>query len=318
MSTGVLLIGEALGVLRSREIGSLVTEDALVLSTGGAELNVAIGLARLGERATWVGRVGDDAVGRRVLRDLQGAGVQTVAVVDTEASTGLLLKERPSAGRTRVSYYRAGSAGSRLRAGDVPDELVETADLVHVTGITAALSEDARSAVHSVVDRAAVAGVPVSFDVNHRASLWRGRDPVPHYRTLATVTRVLFGGRDELALLTGLPEESTPEEFAEAVRTFAPHLEELVVKDGAHGASVVRAGATEHRPAVPVTVVDTVGAGDAFVAGYLSARIHGANLAGRLDRATRTGAAACTHVGDWEGAAFPIDLVPLAGDPVTR
>lgn len=318
MTPGVLLLGEALGVVRARDIGSLVTEDRLTLSTGGAELNVAIGLARLGRRVTWAGRIGDDAVGRRVLRDLNGAGVQTIAEVDAEAPTGLLLKERPAQGRTRVSYYRSGSAGSRLRPGDVPEGVVEAAELVHVTGITAALSDTALAALLAVVARAVAAGVPVSFDVNHRPSLWRGRDPLPRYLRVAVAARVVFGGRDELALLTGLPEESGAAAFADAVRAIAPDVEDVVLKDGAEGATAMTAEVTETRAAVPVAVVDTVGAGDAFVAGYLSARLEGVDLGARLDRAVLVGAAACRHVGDWEGAPFPVDLLADGGDPVAR
>ncbi|WFR66778.1 PfkB family carbohydrate kinase [Curtobacterium flaccumfaciens] len=138
------------------------------VDTGGAESNVAIGLARAGVPTTWIGRVGTDPAGDRVVRDVRSQGVDVVAVPDADRSTGIMMKERLADGRTRVTYHRRGSAGSALRAADLPERVVERAALLHVTGITLALSDDARAAVGAAIDRADTAGVPVSFDVNHR------------------------------------------------------------------------------------------------------------------------------------------------------
>ncbi|GLI27747.1 sugar kinase [Agromyces rhizosphaerae] len=316
----VLTIGEGLAVLRARDIGSLATVGELVVGTGGAEGNVAIGLARLGTPVTWLGRVGADDLGRRVVRELRAEGVDVVAPVDAGAPTGLLVKSTPAAGRTDVAYYRAGSAGSRLEASDLDAVDVSEYALVHVTGITPALSASASDAVDALVARAVAAGVPVSFDVNHRSSLWTDADAAAErYRALAAQASVVFAGDDEAALLVG---PGSPEELAERVSALGPA--EVVIKLGAEGA-LARATAPERAPevvqraAVQVEVVDTVGAGDAFVAGYLAERVAGLPLARRLQTAVRTGAAACTHPGDWEGAATRADLVRDAGaDPVRR
>ncbi|BDZ64086.1 sugar kinase [Agromyces mangrovi Wang et al. 2018] len=331
----VLTVGEGLAVLRARDIGSLVTVGDLVVGTGGAEGNVAIGLARLGTPVTWLGRVGDDGFGRRVVRELRAEGVDVVAPVDAGAPTGLLVKSTPAAGRTDVAYYRAGSAGSRLEASDLDAVDVAEFALVHVTGITPALSASASGAVDALVARAVAAGVPVSFDVNHRSSLWADADAAAErYRALAAQASVVFAGDDEAALLVG---PGSPEELAERLAGLGPA--EVVIKLGAEGA-LVRTGAgavdggTRHdgraadsdgtpqvlrRAAVPVEVVDTVGAGDAFVAGYLAERVAGLPVAARLATAVRTGAAACTHPGDWEGAATRADLAQdVGGDPVRR
>ncbi|WP_353807573.1 sugar kinase [Agromyces sp. SYSU T00194] len=316
---GVLTVGEGLGVLRARDLGSLATVGELVVGTGGAEGNVAIGLARLGTPVTWLGRVGDDGLGRRVVRELRAEGVHVVAPVDADAPTGLLVKTTPAAGRTDVAYYRAGSAGSRLRASDLDALDVAGHALVHVTGITPALSASASAAIDALVARARAAGVPVSFDVNHRSTLWADADAAAaRYRELAAAADVVFAGDDEAALLVGT---GTPDELAERVAALGPS--EVVVKLGAAGALVrvarERGPEVLRRGAVPVEVADTVGAGDAFVAGYLAERVAGAPVATRLETAVRTGAAACTHPGDWEGAATRADLARLdGGDPVRR
>ena len=321
VSRGVLTLGEAVGVLRTRGIGSLAHESDLVVGTGGAEGNVAIGLARLGTPVTWLGRVGDDGLGARVLRELRAEGVTVVASIDPGAPTGLLLKETPAAGRTVVTYHRAGSAGSRLSPADIERVDIEAYDLLHVTGITPALSETARATIDTAVDRARAAGVPVSFDVNHRSSLWRDAGAASvAYRSIARRADVVFAGADEAALVAGM-SETTDVVPADLARAIAAELgpTEVVVKLGDAGAIALCDGELAERAAVPVTVVDTVGAGDAFVAGYLAARLAGEPVGGRLDLAVRTGAAACTHPGDWEGSPTRRELDREVGtDPVRR
>ncbi|KQX05169.1 MULTISPECIES: sugar kinase [unclassified Leifsonia] len=319
-ASGVLTVGEGLGVLRTREIGSLAHLGELAVGTGGAEGNVAIGLARLGMAVTWLGRVGDDGLGRRVVRELRAEGVTVVAPVDPTAATGLLIKESPSAGRTAVTYYRAGSAGSRLRPDDLDVVDIAGFALVHVTGITPALSQSARASIEAAIDRAADVGVPVSFDVNHRSALWTDvpgeRSAGEVYRTLAERADIVFAGADEAALVTGLPSHD-PAALARALAALGPA--EVVVKLGDRGAVALRDDELTWRPAVPVPVVDTVGAGDAFVAGYLAELLRGSSVAERLDLAVRTGAAACLHPGDWEGFPSREELErPDGTDPVSR
>lgn len=318
-ASAVLTVGEGLGVLRTREIGSLAHLGDLAVGTGGAEGNVAIGLARLGTPVTWLGRVGDDGLGRRIVRELRAEGVTVVAPVDTTAATGLLIKESPSAGRTAVTYYRAGSAGSRLSPSDL--DAVDIADfaLLHITGITPALSPTARATIDAVLDRATDAGIPVSFDVNHRSALWAGTgdgEASEAYRSLAARSSIVFAGADEAALVTGLAP-GDPEALARALAALGPA--EVVVKLGERGAVALRDGELTGRAAVAVPVVDTVGAGDAFVAGYLAELLRGGSVADRLDLAVRTGAAACLHPGDWEGFPSRAELErPDGADPVSR
>jgi 2-dehydro-3-deoxygluconokinase len=310
----VVTLGETMGLLRAASIGSLEHVSDFQLHIGGAESNVAIGVARLGRPAVWMGRVGDDGVGRRVLRELRAEGVSAGAVVDPEARTGLMLKETPTSGRTRVSYYRAGSAGSRIGIDDLDFDAIESAGVLHVTGITLALSESAEQAVFAAIGAAVAAGVPVSFDVNHRPALWGDRDPAPLYRRVAERSTIVFAGADEAELLVG---SGSPEQLAARIADLGPA--QAIVKLGEDGCVASIDGEALSAPAEKITPLDTVGAGDAFVAGYLVALLDGLAPADRLRQGARCGAFACLGPGDWESLPRRADLDAVgSGDPVIR
>lgn len=319
MTGRLVTFGEGLGVLRARESGSLAHSSDLLVGTGGAEGNVAIGVARLGGHAVWLGRVGDDGLGARVARELRAEGVTVIAPVEPAVPTGLLIKESPAPGRTRISYYRAGSAGSRITPEDLDALLLAPDDIVHVTGITPALSATAAATVLRALDLTEEAGATVSFDVNHRSRLWAVEDASEVYRRIAARADILFAGDDEARILApGVGDD--PADLAAALAELGPT--EVLVKLGARGAVALVDGAIHEVAPVPVEVVDTVGAGDAFVAGYLADRLAGEPLAVRLATAARAGAFACTHAGDWEGLPRRADLLAHGhaadGDPVSR
>ncbi|MGH1527022.1 sugar kinase [Leifsonia sp. L25] len=209
MTGHVLTFGETMGLFRAAEIGGLADVDTARIGTGGADSNVAIGLSRLGVPAVWVGRVGADGIGRRVVRDILGQGVDARAIVDPGHPTGLMIKEKRTPHTTRVWFYRSGSAGSGLQPTDVDEELIETAAMVHVTGITASISASGWETVRRVLAVARARGVPVSFDVNHRTALWPTGDPAPLYREIAASADVVFAGDDEAALCSAGPQ-ATP------------------------------------------------------------------------------------------------------------
>ncbi|MDN4616334.1 sugar kinase [Leifsonia sp. F6_8S_P_1B] len=312
----VATLGETMALARSRDIGSLRHASDLVLGIGGAESNVAIALSRLGLDAAWLGRVGDDPLGERVVREVRAEGVDVLAIVDSGAPTGLMLKERPRPSSMRVLYYRAGSAGSRLSPADVPDGWIERADLLHLTGITALLSESAREALSVAIERARSAGATVAFDINYRSSLAAPALAGPWLRDLAERADVVFGGPEEFELLY-----PGTDGVAACERLLRSGPTEAVLKRGADGATtVLRTGAVAS-PGFVVDVVDTVGAGDAFVAGYLSALLEGADVEARLHRANVCGAMLCMTPGDWESSPTLREVEQFtasAGDPVLR
>lgn len=318
--TGVFTLGESMGLVRGDGIGGFEHLATARIDSGGAEGNVAIGLARLGAPSTWLGRVGDDAFGRRVVGDLRSEGVTVRAIIDPDAATGLMLKSSPRSGTTVVDYHRRGSAGSRLQPGDLDGAGVEAHDILHVTGITLGLSTTARAAVFDAIDRAKGAGALVSFAVNHRAKIWSAAEAVAHYLRVAAQADILFASEDEARML--MPD------VAAAAHSDAPALAhglaalgaaESIVTRGSLGAIAVIEGEPIEVDAVPVPVADTVGAGDAFAAGYLAERLAGASPAQRLRTAALAGAFACTHPGDWQGLPRRADLDSIHGsDPVVR
>ncbi|MFJ3381721.1 sugar kinase [Curtobacterium sp. NPDC090217] len=294
--TGVLTFGETMLLLAGR--GALTDLDTMRVDTGGAESNVAIGLARAGVDVTWIGRVGADPAGDRVLADVAAEGVDVVAVRDPERSTGIMVKERLADGRTRVTYHRRGSAGSAFTPGDLPSGMVERASLLHVSGITLALSQTARETVHAAVVRAHDAGVPIAFDVNHRPKLVDDVTGREYYRAVAARSSVVFAGDDEARLVLGHDEDDGDEEsLAHELAALANGR--AVVKLGSRGAVASIDGVLHRRAASPVAVVDPVGAGDAFVAAWLAADLAGESPDRALDRAADAGALACTVDGDW-------------------
>ena len=311
----VVTLGESLGLRVASRIGRLELVPTMDLGFGGAESNVAIGLARLGAPATWMGRLGDDALGRLIERQLRAEGVNAATTQDPTAPTALMLKERPASGSSAVTYYRAGSAGSRLAPEHLDVARIREARILHITGITAALGAGPRAALDAAIDAAIDGGTIVSFDVNHRSRLWSHATAAFAYREIAARADVVFAGDDEAELLTG---EREPAAQAAAIIELGPT--QAIVKLGAEGAYALADGHAMEQPAFPVHAVDTVGAGDAFVAGYLAELLAGASLNERLRTAAACGAIACTAPGDWEAAPDRAAIARLlgAGDPVQR
>lgn len=314
----LLTIGESLGLIVAKRTGRLANSPGVRLGFGGAESNVAIGMSRLGASTAWAGRVGADGIGDLITRELRAEGIEVHATVDPSAATALMIKERPSAATSRVTYYRSAQAGSRLNPDDIADGLVERARVLHVTGITAALGAQPLAAIGVAIDRARAAGAQVSFDVNHRPSLWRNADDAKTaYRALVARADIVFAGADESTLVTGV--SCGPEEQAAALQDLGARC--AVIKLGERGAYARDADRDEHREAMPVQVVDTVGAGDAFVAGWLSETVRGKSLKARLETAILCGALACTTEGDWEAAPTRADLARFVRpdrEPVLR
>jgi sugar/nucleoside kinase (ribokinase family) len=257
----VLTAGETMLALRAS--GPLATGVALTASVAGAESNVAIGLSRLGHRAAWVGRVGDDEAGALVLRTLRSEGVDVRATVDAHA-TGIMIRRERVPGVTTVDYHRRQSAGAALTADDLVLHLgAGQAHWLHVSGVTPALSATACDAVTEAVAAARAGGIGVSLDVNHRTRLWSADAAAQVLAPLARSADVVVASEDELPLVA-----SGPEELLQAgVRIVA-------VKRGADGA---------------------------FCAGLLSGLLDDLDPEELLGRAVLLGGFAVSTSGDWEG-----------------
>jgi 2-dehydro-3-deoxygluconokinase len=305
----VATVGETMALLDAPAAGRLGPGSSLPLGLGGAESKVAIGLARLGVTCTWISRVGDDALGTFVTREIRAEGVRVLATRDPGAPTGLMLKEHRDGRPWRVRYYRSGSAASRLAPADIDQPAaaaaITGAKVLHLSGITAALGPAPLAAVEHAVDIARAAGTLVCFDVNHRATLWSDDEAAPVLARLAAAADLVFAGPEEAALVLGRHRPSWPATFDDG-ETLARELRKrgpvtVVVKLGALGALALSGDEVHRAPARTVTVVDPVGAGDAFVAGYLSELVADRTVPDCLRMGNALGAAVCGVRGDWEG-----------------
>jgi len=284
----LLAVGETMAMLAPLDGEPLAEAEGFRLDAGGAESNVAAHAAALGITAAWFSRVGDDALGRRIVRQLGERGVDVSSVVvDSRHPTGLYVKE-PGHG---VVYYRSGSAASRLSSGDLDLVPLAGVAILHVSGITAAISETAHAFLEQLIARARSAGTTVSFDVNHRAALWGADTAGPALDALARRCDVVFVGRDEAETLWGTTT-------AASVRARFPEVPELVVKDGELGATAFTAEGETFEPSEVVDVVDVVGAGDAFAGGYLAGRLSAIPVRARLRAGHRRAALTLSTTGD--------------------
>ncbi|WP_406439288.1 sugar kinase [Streptomyces sp. NBC_01613] len=274
----VVCIGETMAVLSPWDTRPLAHQRALALAVGGAESNVACALVALGHSAAWLGRVGDDPFGRRVLDDLTARGVDVSAVeTDPGRPTGVYFKD-PGPDGTGTYYYRRDSAAAAMDPSLANLALLHRARVLHLSGITAALSDSCAELVTHLVARRAVPGPVISFDVNYRPALWRHRpaDAAPVLLELARGADLVFVGRDEAERLWGT-------RTAQDVRDLLGPRPVLVVKDAGHGATAYGADGEETFVATPAArVVEPVGAGDAFAAGYLAALLEGRTPANGL------------------------------------
>jgi 2-dehydro-3-deoxygluconokinase len=309
----VVTMGECMACMTTPATGPVHVAQDFRLSIGGSESNVAIGLARLGHPVTWISRLGKDDLGDLVARTLTGNGVSVLADREDEAPTGLMLKMRRTTHVSRVAYYRAQSAATHLSPDDVPFHLIEAAQLLHVTGITPALGAGPAAAVMAAVEYARSSDVTVSFDVNYREALWSAQIAGSTLLALLRKSDIVFASQHEAELFSDAPLQDLPSALSE----LGPR--EVVIKLGRNGALGWMDGTELRQPAYPAEQIDPVGAGDAFVAGYLSEVLTDEPFATRLDTAARSGAMAVMVDGDWEGLPTRSELKLLdAPDSVLR
>lgn len=281
--------------------------------TVGAEANVAVGVSRLGRRVQFVGLVGDDVTGEAVRDDLAAEGVDVSHLyIHPTAHTGLLVRELPPLGQARVGYARGGSAGSHLNPSHLDEVDVEKASIFHVSGVTLALGDGPRRVALSGLERVKAGGGIASCDLNYRARLWSASEAAPVLTELAENADVVFGGHDEWQMVLGTSELANHPLSIGRV---------LVVTSGAGDIRAYVDGLEIRRPSHRTTAVDVVGAGDAFVAGVLAARLAGATWTAAIDQGAYCGARVVSALGDWTNLPWGVEgitTVPGATEEVSR
>lgn len=286
----VISIGESLALVAPDPPAPLRDGPPLRLSVAGAESNVATYLSLLGAKAAWAGRVGQDPFGELIRRQLAAVGADiSLMEIDEEAPTGVYFKD-PDQHRTSVFYYRRGSAAAGM--GRAVFDALPPTRVIHLTGITAALSDSCLDMmVHALMDRP-VTDTVMSFDVNYRPKLWPKDTAQSVLNALAGAADLVFVGRDEAESLWGT-------RTADDIRVKLPLPETLVVKDGGVGATVYKGTSNGVFVEAPlVRVIEPVGAGDAFAAGYLYGLLRGASQTARLRLGHLIAASALRVAGD--------------------
>jgi 2-dehydro-3-deoxygluconokinase len=297
----VLTAGEALVLLAAEDAGELHAVERFRRFSAGAELNVAIGLARLGLRVGYLSRLGDDAFGHFIAEVIEREGVVgAFATVDPGSSNGFMLKSLAEDGADpQIEYFRRGSSASRMHAGDLARLDAARTRHLHLTGILPALSAGCGELVRALAQRAREQGSSLSFDPNLRPRLWPDREEmIRSINAFAALSDLVLPGLAEGRLLTG---RAHPEDIA----TFYLELgaQAVVVKLGPDGAYCAdRQGLRTYVPGVPVArVVDTVGAGDGFAVGIVSGLLEDLPLAAAARRGCAIGARVVQFPGDCDG-----------------
>ncbi|MFN2744727.1 MULTISPECIES: sugar kinase [Bacillus] len=294
----VISIGETMVLFTPNEDGPLRYARNYTTRMAGAETNTLIGLAKLGMDTGWITRLGKDEFGAMILSSVRGEGVDVSQVMfDEEAPTGLFFKERKSAAKVNVFYYRNASAASFLQKSDIDETYIEKAGFLYITGITPALSESASEAVFYAVELAKKHNKTVVFDPNLRQKLWDGERARQTMLDLIKQSDIVLPGLGEGRFLFGTDDE---QKMAEAIHRLG--AETAVIKLGAKGAYYSRSKESGYAAGFDIQkAVDPVGAGDGFAAGVLSGLIEELPLCDAVRRGCAIGAMVVAVNGDIEG-----------------
>jgi dehydrogluconokinase len=303
----VATFGEAMLLLVADRPGPIEQAQFFLKRTAGAETNVAIGLARLGLKVGWASRLGSDSMGRYLLAEMQREGIDCSRVVcDPAQRTGFQFKGRVTDGSDPpVEYHRKGSAASQMGPGDIDEDWLRSARHLHATGVFAAISASSLQAACRTLEVMRAAGRTISFDPNLRPTLWATPELMRHWiNHLATQADWVLPGLDEGRFLTG---EHSPEAIAGYYRERGARL--VAVKLGRDGAYYQCDSGAGYVPGFPVReVVDTVGAGDGFAVGVVSALLEGRSALDAVRRGAWIGARAVQVLGDTEGLPTRAEL----------
>ncbi len=297
----VVTFGEAMAMFVASETGDLAAAEHFTKRAAGAELNVAIGLARLGLKVGWVSRLGDDAFGRFICQQLDREGINRQQVsVDNTRPTGFQLKSKVDDGSDpQVDYFRKGSAAGALSPADFNHDYFSSARHLHLSGVAAALTDSSLELCHHAARKMKSAGKTISFDPNLRPVLWSGKQRmVEQLNRLAQYANWVLPGIAEGEVLTGYRQ---PESIADFYLDMG--VSTVVIKTGSNGAWYKTAKGDSGQVAAVSTpkVVDTVGAGDGFAVGIISALLEGKSLQQAIRRGNKIGSLAIQAIGDSEG-----------------
>ena len=299
MEKKTLLAGEPMGLFIAQNVGPLDEVKGYGMAIAGAEFNVAIGMKRLQHEVGFLTKLGKDPFGKRVVKIMEENGISTELITYSEdRTTGFMLKSMVEEGDPEIFYYRKNSAASTLSPADVENLDFSGYDALHMTGITPALTASTREATSVLWQRARHNGMQISFDPNLRPQLWGDKAEMVHYiNEKAGKCDLFLPGINEAKILIN---ETDPEKIAQVYLEMGAKT--IIIKLGAAGAYYASAHENGYVEGFPVSkIVDTVGAGDGFAAGVLSAIKEGLSLRETALRGNAVGAIQVMSRGDNDG-----------------
>ncbi|MFW2489906.1 sugar kinase [Clostridium chromiireducens] len=306
----VITIGDAMIAMCPQEKGPIIFCDTFKRKLGGAELNVAMGCARLGLKSGWISRLGNDDFGKHILKTARGEGIDTseVQLVDGYP-TSVYFREVLADGSSRSFYYREKSPTSTMKCEDLNEEYFKSAKVLHITGVFPSITKNNQEIILEAVKLAKKNNLTVSFDPNIRLKMWTKEEAKEYIEKLLPDVDILLIGDEEIEILLG---DVTIED---AIKTFHGYgIGKVVVKKGAKGALGSDGENIYEVDAIkPKALVDTVGAGDGFAAGFLNALIKGETLEGCVRYANAVGSLVVGVEGDNEGLPYHEDVLVHLG-----
>ncbi|MTV82708.1 sugar kinase [Secundilactobacillus folii] len=305
-----LTIGEPMTVFASEEADrSLIDAKEFKKFAAGAELNVAIGVSRLGHSSEYVSAVGDDPFGNFLIESMQEAnvGIKYVKKV-SEYWTGFYLKQRVSKGDPATYYFRKNSAAANYKIEDLAEINLDDVKISHISGIFAAISDNDLLVLKKLGQQLQSENKLITFDPNLRPALWESQARMVEVTNeLAKMASIVVPGVKEGKILVG---SSDPETIANFYLRQSDYTQAVVVKIGPKGAYIKQRNKSSHviNGYRADKVVDTVGAGDGFAVGLITALLEGQTLDDAVKRGCAIGALAVMSPGDNDGYPTPAEL----------
>ena len=296
MNRELITLGEAMIVFIAENEGDFTDIENFSKGIAGAELNVSMGLSRLGHKVSYITKLGKDVFGNYIEDVINKEGILSDSIsIDSNYSTGFYFKTKVKDGDPEVHYFRKNSAASQITSKDIEDTDFSGAKILHITGITAALSQNTLDAVYKAIDKARENDMLITFDPNIRVQLWKSKEyMIEVLNDIASKCDIILPGIKEGNILTG---KETKEEIADFYLNKGAKA--VVIKNGASGAYLKTHEEEKLVPGFKVKeVVDTVGAGDGFATGVLSGLLSGESYENALVRGNAIGALMVTSKGD--------------------
>ncbi|WP_368503113.1 sugar kinase [Alkalihalophilus sp. As8PL] len=310
MKKDIITIGDAMITFNPSTNGPMRFVQSFERKVGGAELNFALGCARLGLDTGWISRLGQDEFGRYILNFVRGENIDTSEVELIEGCpTSLNFKEIREDGSGTTHYYRYNSPTQALTAETLNEEYISQAKVLHVTGVFAAIDKKNPGVLLEAVKLAKKHGVLVSFDPNLRLKLWTIEEAKAAFELILPYVDIVLSGEEEAELLFG---KKTIEEYITIFKEYG--IQDIILKRGAEGSVGYRNGEIHHAaPVKPKVIVDTVGAGDGFNAGYIYSYLNEHSLEESLQFANVIGSMVVSVTGDNEGLPYLDDVLVRLG-----